>query len=83
MIKLKKKTIKKSNLKTLTNLLNPCLLTYLILKIEKKFMKWSICFCVSKTFLKKFNFFLIFFLLQINIFLMFSNHFNIIILKII
>jgi len=39
MMKLKKKTIKKSNLKTLTNLLNPCLLTYLILKIEKKFMK--------------------------------------------
>ena len=39
MMKLKKKTIKKSNLKTLTNLLNPCLLAYLILKIEKKIMK--------------------------------------------
>jgi hypothetical protein len=32
MIKLKKK--EKSNLKTLINLLNPCLLTYLILKLK-------------------------------------------------
>jgi hypothetical protein len=38
--------------------------------------------CVSKMFLKKIKFFY-FFLLQINIFLVFSNYFDMLILKII
>jgi hypothetical protein len=37
----------------------------------------SDCFCVSKTFLKKSKFFLFFSLLQINIFLVFSDYFDV------
>jgi hypothetical protein len=40
-----------------------------------------VCFCVLKVFLKKFKFF--FSLLQINIFLVFSYHFNDLMSKII
>jgi hypothetical protein len=42
-----------------------------------------VCFCVSKTFLKKFKIFLFFSLLQINIFLIFLDYFNALISKII
>jgi hypothetical protein len=41
-----------------------------------------ICFCVSKIFLKKIEIFL-FFLLQINIFLVFSDYFDVLVSKII
>jgi hypothetical protein len=40
-------------------------------------------FCVLKVFLKNFNFILFFSLLQINIFLVFSDHFNDLMSKII
>ena len=56
------------------------------LKLEKFQQPLSIdpvCFCVSKAFLKKFKIFLFFFLLQINIFSVFSDHFNALISKII
>jgi len=43
----------------------------------------SVCFCVSKAFLKKFENFLFFYLLQINMFLVFSNHFDVLMSKII
>ena len=42
-----------------------------------------VCYCVSKTPLKKFKFFLFFSLLQINIFLVFSNYFDVLMWKII
>jgi hypothetical protein len=42
-----------------------------------------ICFCVSKVLLKKFKIFLFFSLLQINIFLVLSNHFDVLMSKII
>jgi hypothetical protein len=42
-----------------------------------------ICFYISKAFLKKFEIFLFFSLLQINIFLVFSNHFDVLMSKII
>jgi len=42
-----------------------------------------ICFCVSKVLLKKFKNFLFFSLLQINIFLVLSNHFDVLMSKII
>ena len=42
----------------------------------------SLCFCISKVFLKKFEIFL-FFLLKINIFLVFLDHFDALISKII
>jgi hypothetical protein len=38
-----------------------------------------VCFCVSKAFLKKFEIFLFFSLLKINIFLMFLDYFDVII----
>jgi uncharacterized RDD family membrane protein YckC len=41
-----------------------------------------ICFCILKMFLKKIEIFL-FFLLQINIFLIFSDHFDVLVSKII
>ena len=41
-----------------------------------------VCFCISKVFLKKINFFL-FFLLQINMFLVFSDIFDMLLSKII
>jgi hypothetical protein len=43
----------------------------------------SICFCISKIFLKKNELFLFSSLLQINNFLMFSDHFDTLISKII
>jgi len=45
-------------------------------------MRGPVCFCILKTLLKKIKFF-IFFLLQINIFLVFLDHFDVLILKII
>jgi hypothetical protein len=42
-----------------------------------------VCFCVSKALLKKFENFLFFSLLQINIFLVFLDHFDTLISKII
>jgi hypothetical protein len=42
-----------------------------------------VCFCILKVFLKIFKFYFILSLLQINIFLMFSDHFNALISKII
>jgi len=42
-----------------------------------------VCFYVLKVFLKIFKFYFIFYLLQINIFLVFSDHFNALMLKII
>jgi len=42
-----------------------------------------VCFCVLKIFLKKINFFYFFSLLQINIFLVFLDHFDALISKII
>jgi hypothetical protein len=41
------------------------------------------CFSVSKAFLKKIKFFIFFSLLQINIFLVFSDHFDMLVSKII
>jgi hypothetical protein len=45
-----------------------------------KVISYSVLHCVSKAFLKKFE---IFFLLQINMFLMFSNHFDVLTSKMI
>ena len=42
-----------------------------------------VCFCVSRAFLKKFKFILFFSLLQINIFLVFLDHSDVLISKII
>jgi len=42
-----------------------------------------ICFYILKIFLKNLNFILFFSLLQINIFLIFLNHFDVLILKMI
>jgi len=43
---------------------------------------FPVCFCVLKVFFKKINFFL-FFLFQINMFLVFSNYFYALVSKII
>jgi hypothetical protein len=43
----------------------------------------SVCFCVLKMFLKKFKIFLFLSLFQINIFLVFLDHFDALISKII
>jgi len=43
----------------------------------------AVCFCVLKVLLKKYEFILFFSLLQINIFLVFSYYFNVLMLKII
>jgi hypothetical protein len=50
---------------------------------RKKKLYRPIYFCVSKALLKKFKIFLFFYVLQINIFLIFLNYFNILISKII
>jgi hypothetical protein len=43
----------------------------------------SVCFCVSKAFLKKIKKILFFYLIQINIFLVFLDHFDALMSKII
>jgi hypothetical protein len=40
---------------------------------------WNVCFCILKVFLKKIKFFL----KKINVFLVFSDHFDVLMLKII
>jgi hypothetical protein len=51
--------------------------------VERKTKLFPVCFCILKVFFKKIKFFLFFSLLQINIFLMFSNYFIVLISKII
>jgi len=43
---------------------------------DEKVLFRTVCFCVSKAFLKKFKKNIFFYLLQINMFLVFSNHFD-------
>jgi hypothetical protein len=50
---------------------------------ESNYTRITVCFCVLKLFLKKFKFFLFFSLLQINMFLIFLDHFDALISKII
>jgi len=45
-------------------------------------MSDPVCFCVSKAILKKFEFYFIFFFALINILLVFSDHFDVLMSKI-
>ena len=73
--KIKKIIIKKRNIKTSINLLNPCPLTYLILKIKKKIHEITCLFLRFKNIFKNIKFFyfkLIFFKIKST----FKNNYN-------